>query len=200
MNIQYIYQLSNFISNKHKSGNAFKINDFNLLIEILNRDFFKKKVEESGYFENRQNMSYNDALRGQGTTTERHNYEFIDTSVEPGKEYTYLLADISYQLEENQHHDYVRKVYIPVGIEVGDAYPNPFNPLCVVPFTLDTEQHITVDLLNAQGKKIRIITDRNYSAGSHQITINDPSLSSGLYFVHIRSSVGSETRKILLMR
>lgn len=64
MDINEIYTLSNYISNKHKSGNAFTINQFNLLVEILNRDFFKKKVEESGYFENRQNMSYNDALRG----------------------------------------------------------------------------------------------------------------------------------------
>jgi len=64
MDISEIYETCNYISNKHKSGNAFTPNQFNSLIELLNRDFFKKKVEESGYFENRQSMSYNDALRG----------------------------------------------------------------------------------------------------------------------------------------
>jgi len=64
MNLSEIYETSNYISNKHKSGNAFTPNQFNSLIELLNRPFFKKKVEESGYFENRQSMSYNDALRG----------------------------------------------------------------------------------------------------------------------------------------
>ena len=62
MKLDDIYTLCNYISNKHKSGNAFTINQFNLLIEILNRDFFKKKVEESGYFMNRRSMSFNKAL------------------------------------------------------------------------------------------------------------------------------------------
>ena len=64
MNLSDIYETCNYISNKHKSGNAFTPNQFNTLIELMNRPFFKKKVEESGYFENRQSMSYNDALRG----------------------------------------------------------------------------------------------------------------------------------------
>ncbi|MHC4634870.1 MAG: hypothetical protein ACYSYU_06630 [Planctomycetota bacterium] len=50
MDLNEIYTLVNYISNKHKSGNAFTPNEFNSLIEILNHDFFKKKVEESGYF------------------------------------------------------------------------------------------------------------------------------------------------------
>jgi len=50
MELNEIYQLVNYISNKHKNGNAFTPNQFNLLIGILSPDFFKKKVEESGYF------------------------------------------------------------------------------------------------------------------------------------------------------
>ena len=62
MLLQDIYQTCNYISNKHKSGNAFTINQFNDLIEIINPDFFKKKVEESGYYEEGR-MEYNDAIR-----------------------------------------------------------------------------------------------------------------------------------------
>jgi len=53
MDLNEIYALANYVSNKHKSGNAFTPNQFNSLIEILNPDFFKKKVEESGYFNKR---------------------------------------------------------------------------------------------------------------------------------------------------
>lgn len=51
MDVNEIYTLTNYISNKHKSGNAFTVNQFNSLVEILSPDFFKKRVEESGYFD-----------------------------------------------------------------------------------------------------------------------------------------------------
>ena len=50
MDISEIYNTANYVSNKHKSGNAFTINQFNALIDLINPDFFKKKAEESGYF------------------------------------------------------------------------------------------------------------------------------------------------------
>lgn len=56
MDLNEIYELSNYVSNKHKNGNAFTNNQFNALIEIITPDFFKKKAEESGYF-NRSKLS-----------------------------------------------------------------------------------------------------------------------------------------------
>ena len=63
MDIQDIYTTSNYIANKHKSGNAFTPNQFNALVHLLNRDYFKKKVEESGYFDSSA-LSFSDSLRG----------------------------------------------------------------------------------------------------------------------------------------
>jgi len=48
-----IYDLVNFISNKHQSGEALQINRFNQLIDILNKDFFKKKIEEMEVYRRR---------------------------------------------------------------------------------------------------------------------------------------------------
>ena len=50
MDLNEIYETANYISNKEKSGNAFTPNQFNSIINILTPDFFKKKAEESGYF------------------------------------------------------------------------------------------------------------------------------------------------------
>lgn len=56
MDINEVYSLANYIANKHKNGNAFTPQQFNVLISSLTPDFFKKKVEESGYF-NRGRLS-----------------------------------------------------------------------------------------------------------------------------------------------
>lgn len=50
MDLNEIYSTANYVANKHKNGNAFTLNQFNALIEIITPDFFKKKAEESGYF------------------------------------------------------------------------------------------------------------------------------------------------------
>jgi len=202
--IRYVYSdtplpisLNSFDIKQH--GQAVKLS-WQTASEIENLGYKIYRKENNGIFEEISSYAYNDALRGQGTTTEMHNYEFIDTSVEPGKEYTYLLADISYQLEENQHHDYVRKVYIPVGIEVGDAYPNPFNPQSIIPFNLDIEKNVKIDLHDASGRRIKTLTNETYTAGTHKILIQEPLLCSGLYFVRIVSGNKVMTRKIILMR
>ena len=46
MLLSEIFELTNYLSNKHQSGEALRINRFNQLIGGLNKDFFKKKIEE----------------------------------------------------------------------------------------------------------------------------------------------------------
>lgn len=88
MDINEIYTLCNYISNKHKSGNAFTINKFNLLIDAINRDFFKKKVEETGYFKVRGDMSYNEAL-----DSSKNLHKFIhNETIAAGGNTTYTYA------------------------------------------------------------------------------------------------------------
>ena len=87
MDLLDIYQLCNYISNKEKSGNAFTPNQFNGIIDILNRDFFKKKVEESGYFDEGL-KSYNYPLTGS-----KNLHRFIhNETIAPAAATTYTFA------------------------------------------------------------------------------------------------------------
>ena len=46
MTVSEIYELVNYISNKNKSGNAFNIDRYNKILEAMDPDFFKRKIEE----------------------------------------------------------------------------------------------------------------------------------------------------------
>lgn len=133
MDLNEIYTLCNWISNKHKSGNAFTPNQFNSLIEILNRDFFKKKIEESGFFENRKNMSYNEVLRG---SKNLHKF-IVNETVSAGSDLSYTFAyfiggnntanNVPIDLvTEREYHDrlgdsvMVPSADAPVAVERGD--------------------------------------------------------------------------------
>lgn len=168
--------------------------------EIENLGYKIYRKENDSVFEEISSYAYNDALRGQGTTTEMHDYEFIDTGVESANEYTYLLSDISYQMEEVKHIDFIRTIYLPEGVKLGKACPNPFNPQCVVPFTVDVYQHVRIDLLDVLGRRICTLTDRDYDPGNFQLWINNPELCSGIYFIRAQAGNQIEVQKIMMMK
>lgn len=133
MNINEIYTLCNYITNKDVSGNAFTPNQFNDIVEILNRPFFKKKVEESGYFENRKSMSYNDTLN---TSKNLHKFIVNETiAAAGGTTYTYAYflgasdSDTDFLIELIEEAEYQDRVgdsilapsaSAPVAMERGD--------------------------------------------------------------------------------
>ncbi len=68
-------------------------------------------------------------------------------------------------------------------------YPNPFNPLTSIPFSLIKDSHVTLDVFNVLGQKVASLSDKNYQAGNHLVKFNAQGFSSGIYFVvaHIKT-------------
>jgi len=62
MNVSEIYTLVNYIANKDKSGLAFKINRYNQILEILDPDFFKRKIEEFELYRRGSETPPNEAM------------------------------------------------------------------------------------------------------------------------------------------
>jgi hypothetical protein len=185
--------------NVEQQNNVVKLN-WQTASEVENLGYKVYRKENDGIFEEISSYAYNDALRGQGTTTDMHDYEFTDTNVEPAKEYTYLLSDISYHMEEIKHIDYLRTIYLPEGIQVDAAYPNPFNPLCTIPYTIDVNEHVRIDLLNISGKIIRTLVSKDHIPGNYNVHINEPSLGSGVYLVRVQSGAQVEVQKIMMLK
>ena len=50
------------------------------------------------------------------------------------------------------------------------------------------------------GRKIKILTDENYSEGEHQINFNASDLKSGIYFYTLQSEKFSETKSFHLVK
>lgn len=75
-------------------------------------------------------------------------------------------------------------------------YPNPTNSNLNIAFELESNDHITVDVMNIVGQ---IVSSQDYgtvSAGYTLKTINVSDLSSGIYLVNITTNAGVITRKI----
>jgi len=89
------------------------------------------------------------------------------------------------------------------GLIVGDAYPEPFNPVLTVPFTLTRQGEIEINFYNLLGQKI-FTNKQQYSAGQHQFVFNTSAnisdLGSGIYFVELRFGLENHVQKVMLLK
>jgi len=144
-------------------------------------------------------------IDGGGTTSEPNYYTITDNYVVPGKTYTYVLADVSFSNEEVKHVEKAVTITINEGsvvkdYNIGNAYPNPFNPSTVIPVTLTTEARVIANVFDLAGNRVLNMYEGSMNKGSHELHIDGRNLSTGIYLVHFNIEGISTIRKISLMK
>jgi len=84
-------------------------------------------------------------------------------------------------------------------------YPNPFNPETTISFNLSTAGHVTLEVYNIKGEKVRTLVDAEMTASEHTVVWdgrddNNKSVSSGVYFYKMKADKFVQTRKMILMK
>ncbi|MBN1479217.1 DUF362 domain-containing protein [candidate division KSB1 bacterium] len=88
---------------------------------------------------------------------------------------------------------------------VGHAYPNPFNHQVRMRVHLPETEHVSAEVYNLQGRKIKTLLNQTMPAGDHSISWdgtneNAGMLPSGTFFIRIHSAHGDFYRKVLLVK
>ena len=143
-------------------------------------------------------------IRGNGTTTDKSSYSYIDNSALAGK-YYYRLKQVD--LDGSFH--YSKTVEVDLGIpkqfSVDQNYPNPFNPATTIRFALPMNAKVNIKLYNTLGQEVANILNSDLGAGVHETTFNASNLSSGVYFYKLEAhgvdgSNFISTKRMLLMK
>jgi hypothetical protein len=84
-------------------------------------------------------------------------------------------------------------------------YPNPFNPTTTISYNLPQSGHVTLDVYNIAGQKVRSLIDQHQDAGTQTVVWdgqdeNSNSVASGIYFYRISTEEFSATRKMVLLK
>jgi len=126
-------------------------------------------------------------INGNGTTTERHSYMFIDEDMEAGQ-YTYRLK----QLDLDGTFEY--SDVIEVDITVPDVfaleqnYPNPFNPSTKINFSLAVDSKVSLKVFDVLGQEVVTLISSDLVAGTHNVNFSAASMNSGVYFYRIEAT------------
>ena len=84
-------------------------------------------------------------------------------------------------------------------------YPNPFNPETAINFSIGNEGHVSIDIYNIRGQKVRTLVNDVYGIGDHKAIWNGHDdngreVGSGVYFYQMKSEGTTATRRMVLMK
>jgi hypothetical protein len=136
-------------------------------------------------------------VNGNGTTTEKQNYNYIDTDRQLGTVY-YRLKQIDF----NGSYEYSKVVEVTKAISYALAqnYPNPFNPITTITYSIPQNSFVTLKVYNVLGSEVAELVNGQVEAGVHKVNFNGFDLNSGVYFYTIKAGNFSETKKLMLMK
>ena len=82
-------------------------------------------------------------------------------------------------------------------VELGMAYPNPFNPFSKVPYSVNKGQNINISVYDINGRQIDNLVNRYHNPGNYMARFSANNISSGIYFVTLKYKNGMQTQKIV---
>ena len=89
---------------------------------------------------------------------------------------------------------------LPGAMLLHPAYPNPFNSITTVRFSLPASERVRLSIFDLCGREVAVLANRQFAAGQHSAHWNATDFSSGVYFCRIRAGDFVGVKKVMLMR
>ena len=89
---------------------------------------------------------------------------------------------------------------IPDSYNIISIYPNPFNPVTKIEFSIPEDSQVSIVVYNLYGEEVHVLTNKEYQVGYHYITWDASQYSSGIYFLNMSSRDYNTTQKLILVK
>ena len=89
---------------------------------------------------------------------------------------------------------------IPARFDLTKAFPNPFNNMTTISFSLPKSGDTRLEIFDSRGYLVTTLVAGQVSAGTHSIQWDARQNASGTYFYRLRSGDRSETRRLVLLK
>ena len=88
----------------------------------------------------------------------------------------------------------------PLSFELGENYPNPFNPATHIPFVIDKMAHVELSVYNIIGHKVATLVNETKTPGAYEVKFKATDLPSGIYYYQLVSGSENIVKKMILMQ
>ncbi len=183
--------------NAEVEGNNVKL-DWTAATQLNNQGFEIQRKAEGLEF---RTVGF---VKGDGTTSEQKSYSFNDKNLEDGN-YIYRLKQVDFNGAYAYSSTLSVSVTVPRVYSLSQNYPNPFNPTTMIKYSLPEAQHVTLEIYNSLGERVRTLVNAAQDAGNHTsqwdgLNSSGHSAASGMYLYKITAGKFTSTKKMLLIR
>jgi len=89
---------------------------------------------------------------------------------------------------------------VPLQFALYNNYPNPFNPMTAIAYSIPAQVNVRLSIFNTLGEKIETLVDEIKPAGTYSKVFNGSNLSSGVYFYKISADGSQQMKKMILIK
>lgn len=143
-------------------------------------------------------------VKGNGTAARPKNYQFVDKNLPEGT-FNYRLKQIDFDGSYEFSDTIEITIELPSSVQLYKNYPNPFNSSTTISYTLPKSGHVELKIYNIKGEEIFTLVEDFQNTG-HQSVVwhgfdkNGFEVSTGIYYVRLKTSDQSQFRRMLLMK
>ena len=89
---------------------------------------------------------------------------------------------------------------IPQTFVLYSSFPNPFNPITTIKFSVETFHVMSLRIFDITGRVVATLINGEIPVGNHEITWNASRQPSGVYIVQLSNSKSIQTQKLILLK
>jgi hypothetical protein len=89
---------------------------------------------------------------------------------------------------------------LPTSYLLSDNYPNPFNPVTQIQYSLPSAVDVKLTVFNALGQQVDLLVNERKSAGRHTASFDASTLPSGVYFYKLQTGTFTQTKSMMLIK
>jgi hypothetical protein len=89
---------------------------------------------------------------------------------------------------------------LPFGYELKQNHPNPFNPSTEIDFSIAFEDHVTLQVFDAEGREVKRLIDGIVEPGEYSVMFDATNLATGMYTYRFSAGSFVQTRQMTVVK
>ena len=89
---------------------------------------------------------------------------------------------------------------IPTTHTLKTPYPNPFNPVININFSVSNYDNVSISIYDIYGRLITTLVNSYFNPGHHSMSWNANSYASGVYIIKLIAGEFIDTQKIMIIK
>ncbi len=89
---------------------------------------------------------------------------------------------------------------IPIAFSLEQNFPNPFNPLTKIRYSISQPSFVTLKVYDMLGREIQTLIQSYQTKGEYRIPFNASDCASGIYYYRLSTPQFVDTKKMILLK